>query len=145
MRVYVLPDRLTDVKEVIEITENFKKNKDLDYLAKEFTKVAKVIGTYPHLVWQKWSEEINEKEFGKDGYRCEEEKTGKGECWKCKNLMHDSILHPDATCRGNSIVATYVRLSDPNYKPPHFEDAGPIKVFGIKQKVPWTGFEPATF
>ena len=133
MGVYVLPDGLTDVKEVIEITENFKKNKDLDYLAKGFTRLAKAIRTDPHLVWQKWSEEINRKEFGEDGYRCEEEKAGKGECWKCRNFREGSLLQP-ADCTANSMVATYLRLSDSNYKLPHFEDCGPVKLIGLRNK-----------
>jgi len=129
MVVYSLPDGLTDVKEVIEITENFKKNKSLDYLGRELTKVAEMLKTSPNLVWMQWAEEMNRKEYGANGYECEESKSGKAECGRCTHFMHERD-----TCVENSIVTPLNRLRNPNYKPPHFGDAGPVKLIGIRSK-----------
>ena len=123
----MLPEGLTDTKEVIEITENFKKNKSLDYLGRELTKVAEKLKTSPNIVWIQWANEMNRKEYGVDGYECEESKSGKVKCYECTHFLHDRD-----TCSGNSIIAPLLRVTDPNYKPPHFSDAGPTKIIPLK-------------
>jgi len=107
---------LTDTKEIIEITENFKRNKSLDYLGQELTKVAEKLKTNPFLVWIRWAYEMNIKEYGASGYECKESKTGKAFCGDCRHFIHEAD-----DCMENSTVAPLLRLRDPSYKPPYFE------------------------
>lgn len=122
--IFDLPDGLTDIKEVAEITEEFKKNKDKDYLAEGLTTVAEKLKVPVHVIWKKWAEELNRKQYGENGYMCEERKAGKADCFDCKFYNISNKTNLEGICIENSSVSPLRRLTDPSYKPPHYS---PIK------------------
>lgn len=111
---------LTNTKEVREITENFEKNKSLDYLGRELTKIAEMLNTPANAVWIQWAHELNRKEYGDNGYQCEEKKSGKVSCFECNFYNIKSGGSLDGICLENTTPTAIERLRNPEHKPPHY-------------------------
>jgi hypothetical protein len=122
--IFDLPDGITDIKEVKEITEEFAKNKSLDYLGEGLTTVAEKLKVPQNIVWMKWAEELNRKQYGEEGYMCEKKKTGKADCFNCNFYNIRDKLTLEGICIENSSVSPIRRLTDASYKPPQYS---PIK------------------
>jgi len=121
-------------KELEKITEDFKKNKDLDEFCQGIGRVAKKLKTDPMVLYAQIANKEN-FEFNKGHYECKEVKLGKAKCSECANLMESD------KCIGDSIIAFGYRILHPEeYKPPHFRKKETIKI----KEMPSTGFEPAT-